>query len=121
MAKAATIDQYLATVKPDRRAALEKLRRTIHSIVPGAEECISYSMPAFRYQGEVIAGFLATGKGCSYYTFSGRTLTTLSSALAGYSRTKGALHFDAERGLPATLVRKLVKARIAERSGVTAP
>ena len=112
--KPKTIDEYLASVKPDRRAALERLRRTIRSIVPDVEECISYSMPAFRHKGHVIAGFLATAKGCSYYPFSGTTLATLSSNLPGYSRTKSALHFDAERPLPVALVRKLIKTRIAE-------
>ena len=112
--KPQTIDEYLASVKPDRRAALQKLRRTIHSVVPGAEECISYSMPAFRYDGHVIAGFLATAKGCSYFPFSGTTLSTLSSDAAAYDRTKSALHFDPKRPLPIALVRKLVKARIAE-------
>ena len=112
--KPETIDEYLASVSADRRMALEKLRRTIHSVVPGAEECISYSMPAFRYEGEVVAGFLATAKGCSYYPFSGATLSTLSSELADYDRTKSALHFEPERPLPVALVRKLVKARIAE-------
>jgi uncharacterized protein YdhG (YjbR/CyaY superfamily) len=108
------IDAYLATVTPDRRAALEKLRRTILSILPDAEECISYSMPAFRHQGHVVAGFLATAKGCSYYPFSGTTLSTLAPDLAAYSRTKSALHFHPERPLPVALVRKLIKARIAE-------
>lgn len=109
-----TIDDYLASVSPDRRAALEKLRRTIRSVIPGAEECISYSIPAFRHQGEVVAGFLATAKGCSYFPFSGTTLSTLSSELSGYGKTKSALHFDPKRPLPAALVRKLIKARIAE-------
>jgi uncharacterized protein YdhG (YjbR/CyaY superfamily) len=112
--KPAAIDEYLASVKPDRRAALEKLRRTIRSVVPDAEECISYSMPAFRYKGHVIAGFLATAKGCSYFPFSGTTLSTVSSDVAAYSRTKSALHFDPKHPLPVGLVRKLVKARIAE-------
>jgi uncharacterized protein YdhG (YjbR/CyaY superfamily) len=112
--KLETIDDYLASVSSDRRAALEKLRRMVHSVAPGVEECISYSMPAFRYQGHVIAGFQATAKGCSYYPFSGTTLSTLSSELADYDRTKSALHFDVERPLPAGLVRKLVKTRIAE-------
>jgi len=110
-----TIDTYLASVPTDRRAALEKLRRTIHSIVPGVEECISYSMPAFRYQGHVIAGFQATAKGCSYYPFSGTTLSTLSAEVAAYSQTKSALHFDPKRPLPVALVRKLLETRIAER------
>ena len=112
--KPATIDEYLGSVKPDRRAALEKLRGAIHSVVPDAEECISYSIPAFRYQGHVIAGFHATAKGCSYFPFSGTTLSTLSSDVAAYSRTKSALHFDPKRSLPVALVRKLIKARIAE-------
>ena len=112
--KPESIDEYLAAVEPGRRAALETLRRTIHALVPGVEECISYSMPAFRLEGKVIAGFLATAKGCSYYPFSGATLATLSADLAGYSRTKSALHFDPARPLAKTLVKKLVKARLAE-------
>jgi uncharacterized protein YdhG (YjbR/CyaY superfamily) len=112
--KPETIDEYLASVSPDRRAALEKLRRTIRSVVPAAEECISYSMPAFRYEGHVIAGFQARGGGCSYYPFSGTTLSTLSLELARYSQTKSALHFDPARPLSAALVRKLLKTRIAE-------
>jgi uncharacterized protein YdhG (YjbR/CyaY superfamily) len=112
--KPSTIDEYLASVSADRQAALEKVRRTIHSILPGVEECISYSMPAFRYDGHVVAGFLATGKGCSYYPFSGTTLETLASDLDSYETTKSALHFDPKRSLPAALVRKLLNARIAE-------
>jgi uncharacterized protein YdhG (YjbR/CyaY superfamily) len=109
-----TIDEYLATVTGERRAALDKLRKTILTIVPRAEECISYRMPAFRLDGKVVAGFAATAKGCSYYPFSGRTLQTLAAELGSYSQTKGALHFEVSRPLPATLVRKLIKARIAE-------
>lgn len=108
------IDAYLKTVSPDRRAALQQLRETIHAVLPGLEECISYSMPAFRHDGRVVAGFLATTKGCSYFPFSGSTLGTLASSLAKYSRTKSALHFDPKHGLPKTLVRKLLKARVAE-------
>ena len=112
--KPATIDGYLATVSADRRAALEKLRKTIRSIVPDAEECISYSMPAFRYGRHVVAGFLATSKGCSYFPFSGSTLATLAANVKTYSQTKSALHFDPKHPLPVALVRKLLKARIAE-------
>jgi uncharacterized protein YdhG (YjbR/CyaY superfamily) len=112
--KPGTIDEYLATVSPDRRAALEQLRKTIHSIVPDAEECISYSMPAFRHRGRVVAGFLATSKGCSYFPFSGRTLSALAADLTAYDQTKSALHFDPRRPLAPSLVRKLLEARIAE-------
>jgi uncharacterized protein YdhG (YjbR/CyaY superfamily) len=110
-----TIDEYLAAVDGrDKRAALEKLRKTIRSILPKAEECISYNLPAFRLDGEVVGGFCATAKGCSYYPFSGSTLRTLARDVAGYAQTKGSLHFDPAKGLPVALVRKLLRARIAE-------
>ena len=108
------IDEYLEGVTPSSRAMLQKLRKTIHSIVPDVEECISYRLPAFRYRGSVIAGFSATSKGCSYYPFSGTTLKTLADDIEGYSKTKSALHFDPDKRLPVSLVRKLLKARIAE-------
>jgi uncharacterized protein YdhG (YjbR/CyaY superfamily) len=113
--KPTTIDEYLAGVAPDQRAALQSLRETIRIVAPGAEECISYSIPAFRLGGRIVAGFGATASGCSYYPFSGSTLKTLAGAVARYDRTKGALHFSPDEPLPETLVRKLIEARIAER------
>jgi uncharacterized protein YdhG (YjbR/CyaY superfamily) len=112
--KPTTIDGYLATVTGEKRVALDHLRATIRAIVPAAEECISYSMPAFRVGGHVVAGFLATSTGCSYFPFSGTTLATLADDLAGYDTTKSALHFAPAQLLPKTLVRKLLTARIAE-------
>jgi uncharacterized protein YdhG (YjbR/CyaY superfamily) len=112
--KPTTIDGYLATVDRDRREALEKLRKTIRSIVPDAVECISYGIPAFRLERGIVAGFCATTKGCSYFPFSGKTLDTVADEIAEFSRTKSALHFDAKIGLRAALVRKLIRVRIAE-------
>lgn len=108
------IDKYLAEVTPTSRALLQKLRKAIRSIVPEVEECMSYSMPAFRYRGRIVAGFRATSTGCSYYPFSGTTLKTLAGEIEGYSQTKSALHFGPDQPLPAVLVRKLLQARIAE-------
>jgi uncharacterized protein YdhG (YjbR/CyaY superfamily) len=108
------IDDYLASIGGDQRAALDRLRTTIRSIVPRAEECISYGMPAFRVDGAIVAGFRATAKGCSYYPFSGTTFRTLAGELRGYDKTKSALHFGPDEPLPAALVRKLIRARIAE-------
>jgi uncharacterized protein YdhG (YjbR/CyaY superfamily) len=110
----ASIDAYLSDVGEAQRALLEELRRTIRSIAPRAEECISYRIPAFRLDGVVVAGFCARKQGCSYFPFSGSTLATLEGELEGYHRTKSALHFDATRPLPQRLVRKLLEARIAE-------
>jgi len=112
--RAATVDVYLAAVKGERRAALEALRRTIRRIVPRAEECISYGMPAFRLDGRIVAGFAATAKGCSYYPFSGTTLGTLAADLEGREGTKSAVHFGPDRPLPQALVRKLIRTRMAE-------
>jgi uncharacterized protein YdhG (YjbR/CyaY superfamily) len=112
--KPRTIDEYLATVAPDRRTALERLRQAIRRAVPAAQECMRYGMPAFRLRGAVIGGFAATRGGCSYYPFSGTTLDALADAVGGYVRTKSALHFDPARPLPPALVRRLLRARIAE-------
>ena len=112
--KPVTIDDYLKTVKGEQRAALDKLRKTIRAIIPKATETISYGMPAFRLDGQVVAGFLATKKGCSYFPFSGTTLAVMADEVQDYVQTKSALHFDPKKGLPATLVRKLIKARLAE-------
>jgi uncharacterized protein YdhG (YjbR/CyaY superfamily) len=110
------IDEYLAKASAKNRALLEELRNTIRALAPEAEECISYRIPAFRFRGRIIAGFSATSKGGSYYPFSGTTLKTLAADIEGYGQTKSALHFGLDRPLPTSLVRKLLKARIAEGS-----
>jgi uncharacterized protein YdhG (YjbR/CyaY superfamily) len=112
--KSSTIDEYLDGVPEDRRRALEDLRTKILSVVPEAEECISYRIPAFRLNGAVIAGFCATAKGCSYLPFSGSTLKTLARDLDRYDQTKSSLHFSPKKPLPIALVRKLVRTRIKE-------
>jgi uncharacterized protein YdhG (YjbR/CyaY superfamily) len=112
--KPQTIDEYLAGLSPENCEALQKVRRAVHAAAPGAEECISYGMPAFRLNGKLIAGFKAA-KQCSFHPMSGDTVATLKADLAGYETSKGTIKFSARAGLPAPLVRKLVKTRIAER------
>jgi len=109
-----SVDGYLKGVPEDSRRALERLRKTIRSIIPGAEECLSYRIPAFRVNGVVVAGFCATTKGCSYFPFSGSTLKTLGPLVSRYEQTKSSLHFSPEIPLPSTLVRKLIKTRMVE-------
>jgi len=118
-AKFKTIDDYLATVDSDKRAVLEKLRKTIKSIVPKAEECFSYGLPAFRLNGKPIAAFAAAAKHCAYYPMSGSVIAALKEELKDYETSKGAIRFQADKPLPATLVRKLLKARLAENSDAT--
>ena len=112
--KPRTIDDYLAGLTADKRRTLEKLRDTIRSAAPGAEECISYSLPAFRLNGALVAGFGASASHCAFYPMSGSTIETLKRELEGYETSKGAIRFSPDKPLPASLVRKLVKARIAE-------
>jgi uncharacterized protein YdhG (YjbR/CyaY superfamily) len=112
--KPRTIDEYLAGLSPENRTALQKVRRAVHAAAPEAEECISYGMPAFRLNGKLIAGFKAAANHCSFHPMSGDTVATLKADLAGYDTSRGTIRFSARAGLPATLVRKLVKTRIAE-------
>ncbi len=116
-ARPSTIDQYLAALSADTRAALENLRKTIRSAAPGAEECISYSLPAFRLDGKLLVGFGASSNHCSMYPMSGTTVKTLKKDLEGYATTKGTIRFHPDHPLPPALVRKVVKTRIAENAG----
>jgi uncharacterized protein YdhG (YjbR/CyaY superfamily) len=115
--KSKTIDEYLAPLSADKRAALEKLRKTIKAAVPEAEECISYGLAAFRLNGRPLVAFGATDKHCAFYPMSSTTVVTLKDKLAGYDTSKGTIRFQANKPLAATLVRKLVKARIEEIDG----
>ncbi len=109
--KAATVDEYLAALPPEKRAALERLRRTIRAALPRAEECISYQMPAFRLDGRVLVWFGAAANHCSF--FPGGVVEALRDELEGYDISKGTVRFPPDKPLPAAVVRKLLKARIA--------
>jgi len=111
--KAKTIDEYLATVRADQRAALEKLRKAIRRIVPTAEECISYDIPGFRLNGRLLVSFGSAKNHCAFYP-GAHPLRVHKKQLKGYGIGKGTIRFPANRPLPAHLVRKLVKSRIEE-------
>lgn len=118
--RARTIDEYLAALTEDKRAALEKLRKTIKAAAPRAEECISYQLPAFRQNGMLVA-FGATPNHCAFYLMSSSTVEAHQEELKNYETSKGTIRFPADKPLPAALVRKLVKARIAENEGRSKP
>ena len=90
------------------------LRTSILAVVPEAEQCISYAMPAFKLEGKVVAGFAAFKSHLSYLPHSGSVLSTMTADLVGYSRSKAALRFAIDEPLPDDLVRKLVTARLRE-------
>jgi len=108
------IDRYLARLDEPKRSTLEALRASILGVVPGAEQCISYRMPAFKVDGKTIAGFAAFTNHLSYLPHSGSVLPALAADLAGYEMTKGSLHFAIDKPLPKRLVKKLVTTRLRQ-------
>jgi len=111
----ATVDEYLATVEDAQRGALQALREQICTAAPDAEECISYGQPAFR-QGRIVCGFGATRNHCALYMFSNTSLEPFVQELKGFDTSKGTIRFQPDRPLPAALVRRLVKSRLAENA-----
>jgi uncharacterized protein YdhG (YjbR/CyaY superfamily) len=111
------IDDYLATLDEPKRSTLSALRDTIVSVIPDAEECISYGMPAFRVRGKVLAGFAAFKNHLSYVPHSGSVLSALATELAAYPQTSGSLHFPVDTPLPRTLVEKLIAVRMRQAFG----
>jgi uncharacterized protein YdhG (YjbR/CyaY superfamily) len=112
--KPQTIDEYLAPLSNEKRAALQKLRRAIKSAAPKAEECISYQIPAFRLGGRMLVAFGAAANHCAFYAGSA-PVEGYKDELKAYDTSKGTIRFQADSPLPATLVRKLVKAQIAAK------
>lgn len=113
-------DAYLAKLSADKRATLEKVRQAIRAAAPKAEEGMSYGMPAF-IQGKPIAGYSASASHCSYFPMSGAVTAQLADELARYEVSKGGFRFPIGKPPPATLIRKLVKARLAEIQASAAP
>jgi uncharacterized protein YdhG (YjbR/CyaY superfamily) len=108
----ANIDEYLASLRSDQRAMLQKLRKAISAAAPGAEEGVSYGLPAFRLKGRPLVCFAAATHHCSLYPMSPAVIRAHADDLKKYEVSKGTIRFTAT--LPSPLVRKLVRARIAE-------
>jgi uncharacterized protein YdhG (YjbR/CyaY superfamily) len=109
-----TVAQYLRAIPADKRAALMKIRQAVKAAAPRAEECISYQIPAFRLDGRVLVWYAAMKDHCSFFP-GAYAIRVLKPQLKKYTTSKGTIRFSAGAPLPATLVGKLVKARIAER------
>ena len=93
------------------------LRGTLRRLLPDAEECLSYGVPAFRVPEGVVAGYAALTNHLSYFPHSGSVLGDLGDLLDGYERTRSALHFAIDQPLPEDLVRRLVEAKLARMRG----
>jgi uncharacterized protein YdhG (YjbR/CyaY superfamily) len=110
-----TIDEYLAGVPEPARRTLRKIRATIRSAVPPeATEAISYRMPTFKYKGGLLA-FGAFSDHCSLFPMSYAVIKMFGNELKNFHTSKGTIRFPVDKPLPAALVKKMVKARIAEK------
>lgn len=108
------VDAFLAKVPADKRAALAKLRKTIKAAAPKATELINYGVPMFRLDGKNLVSYAAAENHCSFYVQSPAVMRAFAAELKDYKQGKGSIQFAADKPLPAALVTKLVKARIAE-------
>lgn len=111
-----TINEYLARIPQPARGTLEKIRRAIRSAVPpGATEIISYGIPAIKHK-QVLVWFAAFSDHCSLFP-TAAVIEEFKSELKGFATSKGTIHFPVDKPLAKTLVKKLVKARLAQIEG----
>jgi uncharacterized protein YdhG (YjbR/CyaY superfamily) len=115
-AKPKTVDEYLASVNSDHREALQKIREAIHAVAPDAEECISYGIPVFRLNGRSLVFFGAWAHHCAFYPGNSAMLKKFRNELRNFQTSKGTLRFSPDEPVPVALVKKLLKARIAENN-----
>jgi uncharacterized protein YdhG (YjbR/CyaY superfamily) len=116
-AKPATIDDYLSRLPDAQRDALQRLRTQIRAAAPDADETISYQIPSFKLNG-MLVGFGATKKHCAMYTMSTSLVARFATELSAFDTSTGTIRFTPDAPLPAPLVKKLVKARIAENAAL---
>jgi uncharacterized protein YdhG (YjbR/CyaY superfamily) len=112
------VDAYLEKLPGDQRAVLEDLRRTIKAISPEITELISYDIPSFKYKGRQFVAFAAYPGHCNFLIMSYPIMEAFKSELKRFETDKATIRFTMEKPLPAALLRKLIKARIAEIEAV---
>ena len=113
MKKVASVKEYLESVPKEMQTGFNKLRKTIKAAAPGAEEVISYNMPALRQNG-ILVYYAAFKDHCSLFPGSAKIRSQFSTELKTYDTGKGTLHFTPDKPLPTDLVKRIVKARVAE-------
>jgi uncharacterized protein YdhG (YjbR/CyaY superfamily) len=106
------VEEYLEALDEPKQSTLRQLRQAIRDVVPEAEECMAYGLPAYRIRGKVIAGFAAFKNHLSYLPHSGSVITEVGAQATPYATTKGSLHFRVDKPLPKRLVRQLITVRL---------
>ena len=114
MERPASVKAYLASLSPQQRTALDALRAAIHTAAPDATEGISYSMPAFKYDGKGLVCYAAFKDHYSLFPMSKQVVADHLDALGPRATGKGTIRFSYDERLPDALVKKIVKARLAE-------
>jgi uncharacterized protein YdhG (YjbR/CyaY superfamily) len=113
------VEAYLAAQPEPQQRTLRSVRATLVKLLPHAEECIKYGVPALALGGKGVAGYAGFAKHCAYLPMSGSVIESAGSALDGYTVSKGAVQFPIDRPLPAALLRRLVRLRLDEAGAVT--
>ena len=108
------VDKYIASQPRESREELEKLRTAIKAAAPGAEEVISYGMPAFKYEGRMLVGFANYKNHIGFYPWDSKTVTLFKNELKGLPTSVGAIQLVKTKPIPVTLIKKIVKTRMKE-------
>jgi uncharacterized protein YdhG (YjbR/CyaY superfamily) len=107
------VERYLARVPEPAHGALQKMRAIIRSVVPlETEELLSYGIPAFKYK-KVLVWYAAFARHCSLFP-TASVIAKFKDELKGCKLSKGTIQFPADKPLPAALLKKMVKARLAQ-------
>lgn len=109
-----TVDAYLAEIPEPAASTLKHIREVIRSVVPKeTTEVISYGMPMFKFRG-MLVGYAAFKKHCSLFPTGSKVLDQFDKELSGHRTSKGTIQFPPDKPLPDSLIKKIVKARVAE-------
>ena len=111
-----SVEEYITALPDEQRAALEELRRTIRAAAPEATEAIGYQIPSFRDRDRALVSYAAFKNHCSLFPMSTAVMVTQAEELEPFLAGKGTIRFTPDAPLPATLVEKLVKARLEENA-----
>jgi uncharacterized protein YdhG (YjbR/CyaY superfamily) len=107
------IDEVLEKLAVPEKTALERIRRIVHETAPGAQEVISYGIPAFKYKGAYLVGFCAYKKHLSLFPAAG-PIEALKDKLDGFKCSKGTIQFTIDNQIPEPLIKEIVRIRLAD-------